>query len=481
MNYTAVHDKVIALLRNQLSSHLSYHNVQHTLDVIDQSERIARNLNVAEEEIVILKTAALFHDTGFLVNHLNHEEISCRLAKEELSKYDYSDNCIDRICKIIMATKIPQSPTEMLAEILCDADLYYLGTNQYVSISNNLLKEYQANGIVKSVREWPDIQIGFLSSHHYFTPLVQEECNSLKNENLQNVLHQKHNATEDPYRRFKDYFQIALGVILVGIGLKGFLVPNHFFDGGNTGIALLIRQRFGIDLSLILLFLNLPYVIAGYYSIGRKFAIRTLISLILLGLFILYIPIHGMTHDKLLIALFGGAFLGIGTGMVMRAGAAIDGIEVLALYTLKKTSFTMTEIIMGINIIIFAIAGLVYGIEISLYSVLTYVAATRCIDYIVEGLHAYTGVTIISAKSQEIKYEIVNSMGRAITVYKGERGYLPGQYQLSNEVDIIFTVINRLELRKLKNLVYSIDSRAFVYSNTIKEASGGIIKRRIGH
>lgn len=184
---------------------------------------------------------------------------------------------------------------------------------------------------------------------------------------------------------------------------------------------------------------------------------------------------------SLIVAVFGGAFLAIGIGLVMRAGAALDGIEVLALYTLKRTSFTITEIILGINIIIFSVAALKFGIETSLYSVLTNFAATKTIDYVVEGIQAYTGVTIISSKSEEIKHQLINNLGRGITVYKGERGFLPGKFDVSADCDIIYTVVTRLEMRKLKNLIYEIDSEAFVFANTIKEASGGIIKSRVKH
>ena len=184
---------------------------------------------------------------------------------------------------------------------------------------------------------------------------------------------------------------------------------------------------------------------------------------------------------SIIVAVFGGAFLAIGIGLVMRAGAALDGIEVLAFYTMKRTSFTITEIVLGINIIIFSVAALKFGIETSLYSVLTYFAATKTIDYVVEGIQAYTGMTIISAKSEEIKHQLVNNLGRGITVYKGERGFLPGKFDVSADCDIIYTVVTRLEMRKLKNLIYEIDSEAFVFANTIKEASGGIIKSRVKH
>ena len=171
---------------------------------------------------------------------------------------------------------------------------------------------------------------------------------------------------------------------------------------------------------------------------------------------------------SIIVAVFGGAFLGIGIGLVMWAGAALDGIEVLAFYTMKRTSFTITQIILGINIIIFSVAALKFGIETSLYSVLTYFAATKTIDYVVEGIQAYTGMTIISAKSEEIKHQLVNNLGRGITVYKGERGFLPWKFDVSADCDIIYTVVTRLEMCKLKNLIYEIDSEAFVFANTIK-------------
>ncbi|MGL6069563.1 MAG: YitT family protein, partial [Sediminibacterium sp.] len=201
------------------------------------------------------------------------------------------------------------------------------------------------------------------------------------------------------------------------------------------------------------------------------------VSVILLGICLKWLPELSLTHDKLLISIFGGAFLGTGIGLVMRAGAALDGIEVFALYTLKRTSFTITEIILAFNTLIFIVAAFKFNIETALYSILTYFTATRCIDYVVEGVQAYTGVTIISAKSDAIKYQLVNKLGRGITVYKGERGFLPGKFDVSAECDIIFTVITRLELRKLKNLISEVDPKAFIYASTIREASGGILKK----
>lgn len=274
-----------------------------------------------------------------------------------------------------------------------------------------------------------------------------------------------------------DLIQAGIGILLAAFALNRFLVPNHFFDGGITGISLLVHELTHFNLALIIFLFNLPLIIASYYVVNRKFALKTFLVTTLLGICLLMMPVGAMTDDKLLVSLFGGVFLGIGAGLVMRAGAALDGIEVLALYTLRKTSFNISEIILAINVLIFSIAAVFFGIETALYSVLTYFAATRTINYVVEGLQSYTGVTIISSQSELIKDTLVNEFNRGITVYKGERGFLPGSYNVSTNCDIIFTVITRLELRRLSNLVSTIDPSAFIFASTIKEASGGVLKQ----
>jgi uncharacterized membrane-anchored protein YitT (DUF2179 family) len=274
---------------------------------------------------------------------------------------------------------------------------------------------------------------------------------------------------------------LIVGVFLAAIGLKGFLVPNHFFDGGVTGVSLLLHELYHWNLGLTIVVLNLPLWIVSYYTVGRKFAVMMSISILIFSLCLQFIPNFNITTDKLLISVFGGAFLGIGVGLVMRVGGALDGIEVLALGTLKRTSFSISEIILGINILIFAIAALVFGPETALYSILTYFTATRCIDYVVEGFQAFAGVTIISSKSEELKHHLVNGLGRAITVYKGERGYLPGNFETRHDCDIVFTIITRLEMRKLKNLVREVDPQAFIYASSIREASGGVLTRKSAH
>lgn len=486
MQYEQAYSFLITKLEKELPSWVTYHNAGHTKSVIASAEYLANAENITGEDLMLLKTAALFHDAGFLENHNKHEEISCKLAKKYLPDFGYSTAQIDTICKLIMGTKLPQTPTSELGKLLCDADLFYLGTETYEATAERMFAEFKKTGFVKTKAEWVIKQADFLSTHTYFTKTAKQEGEPHKQKVLQELKASlKSTATHTHKSSLSENIQDAVfmlaGVFIGSFALKEFLVPNHFFDGGITGASLLVHEVYHFNLAIVIILFNLPLIAISYFSVGKKFALKTFISVILLGVCLVLVPDYALTSDKLLIAIFGGVFLGIGIGLVMRAGAALDGIEVLALYTLKKTSFTITEIILGINILIFSIAAIEVGVENALYSILTYFAATRSIDYVVEGLQAYTGVTIISAESEAIKYEIVNKLGRGITVYKGERGFLPGNFEVSADCDIIFTVITRLELRKLNNLVYDVDPKAFVFANTIKEASGGIIKRRHKH
>ena len=486
MKYKEVYDFLMSRLENETPGYYTYHNADHTKAVIDAAEYLGKKEGLTDNEITLVKTAALFHDAGFLQRAERHEEISCIWARDYLHHYGYTADQIEEICRIIMATRLPQSPKDHLAEILCDADLYYIGKEDYAEMEEKLFKEYQHSGHVNTKEDWQLMQAGFLASHRFFTKTAIAELEPIKQKILTRLnsgidVSISNHGENRINEFFVDMILTISGIVMAGIALKLFLVPNHFFDGGITGISLLVHEIYDLNLGMVILVLNLPLIAVGYFTVGKRFAFRTLISIILLGISLLLIPNHAMTADKFLISIFGGAFLGIGIGLIMRTGAALDGIEVLALYTIKRTSFTITEIILAINILIFIIAGFRFGIETALYSILTYFSATRCIDYVVEGLQAFTGVTIVSGKSDAIKYQLVNKLGRGITVYKGERGFLPGKFDVSAECDIIFTVITRLEMRKLKNLVYEVDPNAFVFANTIKEASGGVLKRRHKH
>jgi len=280
---------------------------------------------------------------------------------------------------------------------------------------------------------------------------------------------------------FQDIIFLLAGVLSAGFGLKCFLVPNHFLDGGVTGISLLIHEFTHWHLGLLLILFNLPFIIIGYKMIGRMFAAKTILAVIGVALCLQYFPYPEIAHDKLLVAAFGGFFLGLGVGLCMRGGGAFDGIEVLAIFTLKRTGFSITEIILGINIIIFIIAAFYLNTETALYAMLTYFVAGQTTKYVIEGIEAYTGVTIISSESEAIKEALVKTMSKGITIYKGERGFMKDSYDVSTECEIIFTVITRLEVRKMRNLIYRIDPKAFVFTHTIREAQGGILKEIVKH
>jgi uncharacterized membrane-anchored protein YitT (DUF2179 family) len=275
-----------------------------------------------------------------------------------------------------------------------------------------------------------------------------------------------------------DTIYVVFGILFCGFALKGFLVPNKFFDGGVTGFSLLVHELYDLNIAYVIVLANIPFIIMGALQVNKLFAYKTFAAVIGLGLCLLYMPYPQVTSDKLLVSIFGGVFMGIGVGLSIRGGCALDGIEVLALYTGKRISFTISEIILGINVIIFLVAAIELGLQTSLYSILTYYAASRTSNFVIEGLEEYTGVTIISAHSAVIKERLVMELGRGITVYKGERGFLKQSFDVSQPVDIIFTVVTRLEVRRLKNLVHEVDEKAFVFTSTIKEAAGGVLKRR---
>lgn len=486
MQYDLVYSFLINKLETELPPFLHYHNSEHTKDVIASAEQLARTEKITGDDLTILKTAALFHDSGFLETYSDHEEISCEMAMKWLPEYGFRKEETDRVCQLIMATKLPQQPKDKLGEILCDADLYYMGTDRYFVGAEKLYKELHEAGLVKNREEWSNEELKFVENHKYFTPTAKHKLDARLKQTA-GQLRQRLTKKKSSKRHIEisgwlsDVMFIVSGVLLAAFSLKGFLIPNGFFDGGITGISLLISELYHLDISYVILLANIPFIIICIYAINFNYALKTFICILLLGLCLYFFPHYSITSDKLLVSVFGGFFLGAGIGLTMRAGCAIDGIEILALYTWKKTSFTITEIIFAINIIIFGVAAIEFGIHVALYSVLTYFAATRTVDYVVEGLEAYIGVTIISGKSEIIKERLVNEMGRGITIYKGERGFLPGKFESHSDCDIIFTVITRLEIRKLKNLVSEIDPRSFVFASAIKEASGGIIKRRHVH
>ena len=276
----------------------------------------------------------------------------------------------------------------------------------------------------------------------------------------------------------KSLLLILIGTSLAVLAMKGFMIPNRFLDGGITGISILLHEIFHINISFLVIILNAAFVYLGYKRIGKTFAVQTTIAVLLLSIGLLFIHINPITHDKLLIAIFGGILMGTGVGLVIRGGGVIDGAEVIAVFTGRKTGFSNSEIIMLINTIIFIVAAFQFGIETAMYSIITYFTASRATNYVVDGIEEFTAMNIISAQQEDIKSFLVNDMGKGITVYKGERGYLPGSFDIRTDCEIVVTIVTRLEIKQIQDGVLGIDPKAFIYVNSIKEATGGILKAK---
>ncbi|MEY2835494.1 MAG: hypothetical protein RLZZ557_1156 [Bacteroidota bacterium] len=288
-------------------------------------------------------------------------------------------------------------------------------------------------------------------------------------------------ASAEKLLLFKNWIYISLGVLSAGFGLKSFLLPNHFVDGGATGISLLLTQVTGLPFSWILLIINSPFLIMGYRQYGKTLFFSTLVAITALALAVTLIPYPMITEDKLLVATFGGFFLGAGIGMAMRGGSVLDGTEILALFISRKVPATIGDIILVFNIIIFSFAAYILGIEFALYSVLTYLVASKAVDFFVEGIEEYTGITIVSnSHAEAISTMLIEQFGRGVTTYKGSKGNGKKGVVL-RDTDIIFTAVTRLEVAKIKSEILLIDPEAFVVINSVREIMGGMIKRRPLH
>ena len=277
-------------------------------------------------------------------------------------------------------------------------------------------------------------------------------------------------------KNLSDVFLMLLGVLSAGFGLKGFLIQNDLIDGGVMGISLLTNSQSNIPLSLLIIIFNLPFLLLGYKQISKIFSLKSILAIAVLAIVVAFVPYPKITSDKVLVAVFGGFFLGAGIGLTIRGGGVIDGTEVLAIYLSRKFSLTVGDFILIFNIAIFSIAAYLLTMEIALYSILTYLSASKTVDFILEGIEEYTRVTIISTHSQQIMHMIQNELGRGLTVYSGRKGF--GKSGMSNQnIDIIFTVITRLEINRLTSEVNRLDPRAFIVMQSIKDTRGGMVKK----
>jgi uncharacterized membrane-anchored protein YitT (DUF2179 family) len=277
-------------------------------------------------------------------------------------------------------------------------------------------------------------------------------------------------------RYLKDGLLIVMGIFSAAFGFKGFLLTNHFIDGGATGISLLVSALTSWPLALLLILINIPFVLLGYKVIGKMFAVKTILAIGGLALVVGTVDFPNVTNDNILVAVFGGFFLGAGIGLTVRGGAVIDGTEVLAIYLSRKLGTTIGDIIIIINVLIFGSAAYFLGIDVALYSMITYLAASKTLDFIIEGIEEFTGVTIVSDHSEAIKYMLTDKLGHGFTIYKGERGF--GKKGQTENVNIVYTVVTRLELSRLRAELDKIDPDAFVIMSSLRDTKGGMVKKR---
>jgi uncharacterized membrane-anchored protein YitT (DUF2179 family) len=271
---------------------------------------------------------------------------------------------------------------------------------------------------------------------------------------------------------------VMLGILSAGMGLKGFLLPSHFIDGGVTGISILLADVTHLPLPILIFIINLPFLFLGYRKLGIGFAVRSALAIGGLALVLAFIKFPDVTPDKLLTAVFGGVFIGAGIGLAIRGGAVLDGTEIAAVLVSKRTQIVrVSDVILTLNVFIFIAAIFVLGVEEGLYSILTYLSASKMIDLILNGLEQYTGMTVVSAKGEEIRMAITQNLGRGVTVYQGKSGYGKDGH-INSPREIIFTVATRLEVPLIKREILKIDPAAFIVQQSVDDTTGGLLKKK---
>ncbi len=266
---------------------------------------------------------------------------------------------------------------------------------------------------------------------------------------------------------------LTMGAFIAAFALECFLVPNNIIDGGIVGISMILSYITKYNLGLLIFVLNLPFICLAFTKMGKYFVFQTLYAVTMLAVGINLFQMHHVTDDLLLATVFGGIILGTGVGIVLKNEGSLDGTEIMSLVLSKKFGFSVGEIIMGFNIFIYMGAGLVFGWDKAMYSILTYFIAYRVIDIVLEGLNSSKSVRIISDKAYEIGQELIDRFEIGVTYLKGIGGYSKA------EKTLIYCVISRLEMAKIKEVVKEIDPTAFMSVVDVHENYGSRIGKCI--
>lgn len=274
----------------------------------------------------------------------------------------------------------------------------------------------------------------------------------------------------------KKYLVLIIGSLIYSAGLEIFLVPNNIIDGGVVGISIMASYLTGIPFGAYMVILNLPFLYLGYKQIGKTFAISTIISIIALSIFSEFLePIPGITDDYFLAAIFGGIIAGAGVGLVIRQGGSLDGTEITAIILDRKTSFSVGEVVMFFNLFILGAAGFVFGWDKAMYSLVAYFIISKMIDVVLKGLDESYAVMIVSDEYEEIADALMHRLGRGVTYLHGQGAYT------GDDKQVLYCVVTRLEVVKLKEIALEKDESAFVTINPVHDIVGGRFKKKSIH
>jgi len=275
-----------------------------------------------------------------------------------------------------------------------------------------------------------------------------------------------------------EYTQIGVGVILASLGLKAFLLPNGFLDGGVTGIAILLSEITNLDISLLLVLISFPFLILAWFTVSKRIVLKSMIAILGVAIMIHFENFEAITDDKLLIAIFGGLFLGAGIGLAIKNGAVLDGSEILGIYINNRFGISIGRVILLFNFILFTITALTISVEVAMYSILTYLVTAKIVDFLIEGFEDYVGLMIVSPQSTEIEATLISEIGAGVTVYQGKRGF--GSRGKQENQEIIHLVINRIDIRRTYNAIQEIDTEAFVIEFDVNLVKGGVLRHYLG-
>jgi len=269
---------------------------------------------------------------------------------------------------------------------------------------------------------------------------------------------------------------IFVGAVIAAFGLEEFLIPNNVIDGGIVGVSIMMETITGMSMGVFLVLLNIPFLFMGYKQIGKNFAIATLVAICFLAVWSeIFDPLEKVTDDPFLAAIFGGIIDGIGVGMIIRAGGSLDGTEIVAIIMDKKSVFSVGEVVMFINLFILSSAGLLYGWDKAMYSLVAYFVISKMIDVVIKGLDESYAVMIVTNEHEEITSALNDRLGRGVTLLHGAGGYT------GESKEVLYCVVTRLEVDKLKEIVLDKDENAFVTINAVHDIVGGRFKKKSIH